>query len=139
MQEIDISNHRFGWDHSGKTIQDMVGQTFNRVYQCTNSDGNDALCFENSEGIFVFSHQQDCCENVYIEDITGYLDDLIGSPILKASAESQDDPKASESATWTFYKFATIKGWVDVRFYGSSNGYYSEDVSLNYVSKKDIQ
>lgn len=134
----DISSN-YRWNNSGKTINDMVGQTFDKVYQCENSDGNDALVFENSEGIFVFSHWQDCCEYVHVEDITGDLKDLIGSPLLVAAVESEDYPKASESGTWTFYKFATIKGWVDVRFYGSSNGYYSEDVSLNYVSKKDVQ
>lgn len=111
-------------------ISNLVGRTFTKV----TNEGDAELIFQNAEEIFTFYHAQDCCESVLIEDITGDLQDLVGNPILLAE-ESTNNEDPNRDCTWTFYKFATIKGYVDIRWLGESNGYYSESVNLSYKRK----
>jgi hypothetical protein len=113
-------------------IEEMVGKTFTEI---TGSVGDGEIVFKNDVECYVFFHSQDCCESVSVEDIVGDLQDLVGLPLLIADeveGEGPADFEAYESHTWTFYKFATRKGYVDVRWLGTSNGYYSEGVSLGY-------
>ena len=109
----------------------MKGKTFVEV---TGSVGSGEMLFVTAEGErFMFAHQQDCCESVDINDIVGDLQDLVGTPLLVAeevSGATEPDEEHYESYTYTFYKFATRKGYVDVRWLGESNGYYSERVDL---------
>lgn len=114
-------------------LKDMIGKTLTKVEKV----GDDKLVFLTNEGKrYKLYHQQDCCECVTIEDIVGDLDDLVGEPMLIAEeATSNKNPegvtkKYQGSFTWTFYKFATRKGYVDIRWYGESNGYYSESVDF---------
>ena len=112
-------------------ISEMIGKTFQKVLQ--RDDYGDELVFENENEKFIFYHQQDCCESVNIEDITGDLSDLENTPILVAeerNGESGDEEDGYDDYEWTFYEFRTIKGSVTVRWYGTSNGYYSTSVDL---------
>lgn len=127
MQITEVKKN--GWYGDGYTpeMKDLIGRTFTEIiYE------SEELKLKNDKECFTFYHEQDCCEHVSIESITGDLNDLLNSPILFAEESSSDDSNANESGTWTFYKLATVKGWVDIRWYGSSNGYYSEGVSLSY-------
>ena len=115
-------------------VEDLLGKTLVSVEQV----GVDEIVFVTAEGEkYKLCHVQDCCESVTIEDIVGDLSDLVGEPILLAEEVTSDEnPKGgrthylNDSFTWTFYKFATRKGYVDIRWYGVSNGYYSEGVDF---------
>ena len=139
MSLLDKINTAKDWGgnvYFNPQISDMLNVTFTEVKQ-----NNYDLCFVCEEGTFTFYHNQDCCETVEIEDVIGDLTDLIGEPLLVAEESSGETPAdfkfeyEPESYTWTFYKFATRKGYVDVRWLGESNGYYSESVSLKFVPK----
>ena len=141
------------------TVSELVGKTLINIAQNDNeliftcSDGDKfKMCHEQDccEGVFL----DDICGGVFVDDICGDLNDLLCTPILKAEEVSNEDFEKSfdekfklreegdyyekddegnykpESYTWTFYKFATSKGYVDIRWFGSSSGYYSESVSF---------
>jgi len=113
-------------------ISDLMGKTLTK---CAATD--DGIIFETEDGYrYHMHHWQDCCESVYIEDICGSLSDLVGTPITMAEESTNCDMPSpdgydDDSQMWTFYKLATIKGYVDIRWFGSSNGYYSVSVSLD--------
>ena len=113
-----------------ETIKEMIGKTYHTV---VGDKGGEALIFVSKDQTVTFAHNQDCCETVDIEDVSGDLSDLVGEEILMAESAVCDDPSPSDGAgQWTFYKFATRRGFVTVRFYGSSNGYYSTSVEVHF-------
>jgi hypothetical protein len=134
-------------------FSDLAGKTLVSI-DCKQKTDDDYILFTTDQGEqYKLYHDQDCCESVDIDDIVGDLDDLISTPILYAEEISQHgndsariqytfldtDPRSSydESYTWTFYKLATVKGSVTIKWYGSSNGYYSESVSFEKVSNAE--
>jgi hypothetical protein len=119
-------------------FSDLLGKVLTEV-----EVKDDEILFKTDSGeVYKQFHAQDCCEAVYVESVVGDIKDLIGTPILLAEevAYVDENPEGvSEedlgcySFTWTFYKLATLKGYVDIRWYGESNGYYSESVDFELL------
>ena len=126
-------------------FEDLIGATLRSVDGLV--EGGDRVAFRTADGReFLMHHQQDCCESVCIESVVGDVADLIGHPIRIAEMSCSNTehppgyavPKYQESFTWTFYKLATIKGYVDIRWLGESNGHYGEEVDFELVSHTPV-
>jgi hypothetical protein len=116
-------------------FSELQGKTLSSISPAKKGDGE--IVFITTEGDrYTLSHCQDCCESVEVEDVEGDLTDLIGSPITLAEESTSSDAipgqdlKYADSFTWTFYRLATAKGFVVIRWLGESNGYYSESVDF---------
>jgi len=115
-------------------FEDLLGVTLKSVVR----ESNERIVFTEESGkVWYMYHSQDCCESVTIDDIAGDLNDLVGTPIIRAEENSWNKnpegvkvPEYQDSFTWTFYRIGTAKGTVVIRWYGESNGYYSESVDF---------
>ncbi len=122
-----------------KEIGELFGKTIEKIIVC---DDDDIYFFTKDEEVYRMYHDQDCCEDVSIEEVIGQFKDLLDSPITMAEAisdkkyEEENASKISEVeeygdiGEWTFYKLATVKGYVTIRWFGTSNGYYSTEVDF---------
>jgi hypothetical protein len=116
----------------GKTITDIEHDKFQITFTIES---------ENPQPVkYMMTHEQDCCESVTVDDIVGDLDDLLNTPVLRATEDMNRDLPGKdyskyedESYTWTFYNIATKKGHITIKWYGTSNGYYSERVDFKRI------
>lgn len=102
-------------------------------------ESNERILIQASGRKFVMYHSQDCCETVVIDSIDGKPERAIGEQIIDATEHTnRDKPKDEdynpESFTWTYYTIRTQSETIVIRWYGTSNGYYSEAVDFEEVS-----
>ena len=88
-----------------------------------------------SDGSYIEQyHISDCCEHVRVEQVDGDISKHIGAvatDFIEKTRKARHD-EIDESGTWTFYTLVTTKGYLDWRWLGESNGYYSEDVTSEF-------
>ena len=120
-----------------RNVDELIGKTLTEIKRI---DDEELIFITDSGEKYRMYHEQDCCESVEIEDIIGDLDDLVGAPITMAE-EIVNDGEESDwgTKTWSFYKFATINGYVTIRWLGESNGYYSESVDFVLIETEESE
>lgn len=134
-----------GYDCDNVEIKDLLNKVFKSV-EITNADPdddwggyNDCVVFTTvDDEVYVMMHTQDCCERVYLESVDNDTNVLVGSQILVAEVRTNSKKQLEGSETWTFYLIGTNEGCCNFRWYGSSNGYYSEGVNLYKITDKSV-
>ena len=115
-------------------IKEFLGKVFTEI---SINEEKTEITFTTNDKQWLMYHEQDCCETVYVDDIVGDLSDLINNPMLIAEEITNSNDSFGRNLddyfTWTFYKFATRKGYVDIKWLGESNGYYSESVEIKKI------
>ena len=114
-------------DDTEFSIDFLKSQVWDTVYR-----EEESVVFKNKGFIATLYHEQECCEDFWLEDINGDLSDLTNTEILVAEERTSnfETESTGHSETWTFYTLRTMKGTVTLRFCGSSNGYYSESADF---------
>jgi hypothetical protein len=120
-------------------LSELVGKIIVKLEQV--NDWSELRFFCSDGTVYALYHIQECCENVYLEDVNGELSWLLDTPVLMADEVQGDTGTDEEYDTryrWTFYRFATRKGYVDLRFLGFSNGYYSEKMDFIRIPEEAV-
>ena len=100
-------------------------------------EANESLLIHLNTHVLEMIHHQECCETVYLADVVGSFEDLIGYPLLEVSESTVDIATGNSSSTASYYNFKTVKASVQLRWVGESNGYYSETVDC-YLYKAGV-
>lgn len=123
--------------YEGCGIEALLGKTIVAING--GEEGDKTIHFVCSDGTeYLMYHEQDCCESVTVEDVCGDLQRLLNTPITLSEDISNEveggrngwADKWGDHYTWTWYKLATVNEYVTIRWYGESNGYYSESVEF---------
>ena len=120
-------------------MESLVGLTLIEVKGCEGGSEEVAFVVEPGLELRMF-HYQDCCEHVWLEEVVGDPQDLVGTRICEAyecssteageKYEGRNDDSGIDE--WTFYHIRTTKGTVVLRWLGMSNGYCSVDVTTRW-------
>ena len=114
-------------------FEQIQGMTITAVVY---KETDESLLIHLNTHVLEMIHHQECCETVYLADVVGSFEDLIGYPLLEVS-ETIVNNEIGESSTASYYNFRTVKASVQLRWVGESNGYYSETVDC-YLYKTGV-
>jgi hypothetical protein len=116
------------------TYDMLIGKVVSRIERLVQSD--EVHFYLDSGEVLRMWHYQACCEEVVLESVDTELSEVEGT--IKRFEETTLEVSSDEQWTSaTFYNITIGSTMFNMRWYGSSNGYYSESVDLNLYSKEE--
>lgn len=107
---------------------DLIGKT---VAALSINDDQSVLVVTHDQGRCVYTTWADCCSETWIADILGVCN-LIGQKVVAAEdveLEDVDDGRTRQEYDQFFgIRLTTTRGYVDIVYRNSSNGYYGGDL-----------
>ena len=117
--------------------KELIGEVLTHID--VDPEKNEILLTTESGREIIIHHDQDCCENVHIEDTEGNWLTLIGKPLVEVTEDAVDQgdppPASPDSWTRTTLTFKVDGATVISRWIGESNGYYSESVHIKEITQ----
>ena len=107
-------------------MKELIGK---RITQISVNDDQSILSFATDGGTVSYQTYGDCCSESWFADITG-VDALLGGTVQSADEVNMDGYNVEDGRTRQVYdeaygwKLRTDKGYADIVFRNSSNGYY---------------
>ena len=128
MKLVDVNRTPFSYPYRSNSrcnIDELVGKVVRGL-----AYSGEYFQILTDDCVYAFYHEYSCCESVWLTQVDGISDKIIGSRIVIAEVVTDEKDTEYGHITWSFYKIGTNKGMIDFRFQGESNGYYSETVDL---------
>ena len=128
MKLVDVNRTPFSYPYRSNSrcnIDELVGKVVRGL-----AYSGEYFQILTDDCVYAFYHEYSCCESVWLTQVDGISDKIIGSRIVIAEVVTDEKDTEYGHITWSFYKIGTNKGMIDFRFQGESNGYYSEIVDL---------
>lgn len=106
-------------------MDELVGRTINAI-QIDDAEQH-YLAFGTDSGRIIYVAEGDCCSESWFYHILG-VDNLLGQTVLETEScylgEPEDGFSRQESDKLYSIKLRTARGYADIEFRNSSNGYY---------------
>ena len=121
-----------------KDISELLGFTLSAVeHDDVHSQerfmSHESIIFTRTDGVQVaMHHTQICCEEVWVEEIHGDLQALVGHPLTTAEVYTVDGEK--DDQMFTFYRIGNKRHMATIRWCGESQ-HYSVDVTVQALEK----